>query len=220
MSLPTGITAGDLLFVFFGRDQSDTMTHPSGWWRHFDLLNGGARAIVYTRVADGSEGSTITATSTGADQSGHWSCRISNYSDSGDHFQMNTTSTEVSNGAADPPSLTPSGGAADYLWITGYHASGNDCDADVYPTNYSYLQFTQKYADGTLDEGGMAVAARQLNATTDNPSAFSMVTGNQRTPVTFTATISYLNQDAVLPWESAGEQVTGGWISRYRWATV
>jgi hypothetical protein len=208
-----------MLLILFGRDEDGgTWTHPSGWTTLISRLNGGSRTIVYWRIADGSEGSSITVSHTGTpDASGHWSCRITGYSGVGDHFQA-TASDQGLTTSPDPPSLTPTDGAADYLWICGYHASGNDSDADAFPANYTHLTFTQKYADGTLSEGGLAVAARQLNAASEDPGTFSLVTNNGRTPTPFTAAITFLRNRAVLPWESAGE-VDLAWISRYRFAS-
>src|SRR5580765_342760 len=63
VNLPTGIVAGNLLVVVFGGSAAATLTWPAGWTQ---FLTGGATGAVLNaayKLADGSEGSTITVTS-------------------------------------------------------------------------------------------------------------------------------------------------------------
>jgi hypothetical protein len=60
-NMPSGITPGDLLIAFVGASgTSQTITTPSGWTLIESDVNGSARFAAYSRVADGSEGSTQT----------------------------------------------------------------------------------------------------------------------------------------------------------------
>ena len=57
-NLPSGIASGDLLIAFVGAANAADITTPSGWAQIEKTLNGNARFAAYSRVADGSEGST------------------------------------------------------------------------------------------------------------------------------------------------------------------
>jgi hypothetical protein len=63
--LPTGYAAGDLLFLFIVHNDFTYPTTPSGWtvasrWQQ------GYRFVVFRREADGSEGASVTVTTTAA----------------------------------------------------------------------------------------------------------------------------------------------------------
>ena len=66
-------------------------------------------------------------------------------------------------GASDPPSLTPSWGAFDTLWLAigGYFSDGSSASAP--PTNYISL----------LTSGDLASAQRNLHAVSENPGVFT-----------------------------------------------
>jgi hypothetical protein len=72
----------------------------------------------------------------------------------------------------DPGSLTPSWGAANTLWIAyvGYDAAGSTASVSAYPTNYDNNQVDA----GDNATVGYAQATRNLNATSDDPAAFTL----------------------------------------------
>lgn len=180
INLPSGITTGDLLIVVFGLDfTSATVTWPLGWTQIAEGTGDGAnrgRGFVGYRVADGTEGytgtgDTISITTSASDESAAVSLRISA------HGQSNSVAPAIANSnggggdAVDPPNLAPAGGAADYLWIAS-RTSRNGSDVTVYPTNYT---------NGTENSNTGAVSAatceRQLNASSEDPGAFSVDIG-------------------------------------------
>jgi len=169
VNLPANISAGDLLIVFFSCDANETVTWPTGdgWASIFHQTNANTLDIGY-KIADGTEGATITVTTGSAEQSAHISYRIT-----GNHRYL---APEVSTGATgnstspNPDSLTPTGGAKDYLWIA---VEGN-ADGDVasaYPSNYTNGQTN---AVGTTAGANIAVARRELNASSEDPVAFTI----------------------------------------------
>jgi hypothetical protein len=169
VNLPANISAGDLLIVFFSCDANETVTWPigDGWASIFHQTNANTLDIGY-KIADGTEGATITVTTGSAEQSAHISYRIT-----GNHRYA---APEVSTGATgnstspNPDSLTPTGGAKDYLWIA---VEGNDAGeaASAYPSNYTNGQTN---AVGTTGGANIAVARRELNASSEDPAAFTI----------------------------------------------
>jgi hypothetical protein len=198
VALPSGIVSGEILFVFFVNVQGSPTTQPAGWSMPFSAQHDGThRESLIWKFADGSEGASITVLTSSGDVSGHWSARIGNV-EAGTDTVVFTTAQQVGTRFPNPPSLTVPWGLQPNLWLAMYGASGNDSDASAFPANYTYapagtnLPFTQKFADGTLKEGGMAVVARQLEAETEDPGSFTVVTLNNRAPQS--ATVS------ILPW--------------------
>jgi hypothetical protein len=161
VSLPASISAGDLLVVFFGVF-TGTVTTPTGW-TSLDALSGWYKFLY--RVADGSEGATLAVATGSSTVAIHLSYRIT-----GQHAstapEVGTRATATS-ANPNPPSLDPAGwGAEDTLWIVFNNADGSDTTG--YPASYSngIATFTGSTA------GGMA--ARQLNATSEDPGTFTL----------------------------------------------
>ncbi len=171
VSLPAGISAGDLLIVGIALNAvvSDTITFPTGWTDRLDpAYVAGLRLKAASRVADGAEGSTITVTSGNAARASHLAYRITG--------QMPVVAPEASTGATgtgdpDPDSLTSSSGAKNFLWIAigGVDSVGG---VAVNPPNYGLSQLRS----GTLNTD-LYIAGRNLNAATENPGIFDVVVG-------------------------------------------
>ena len=166
VSLPSGIVSGNLLLLFIDTNTATTVTGPSGWTELWAQSSGPYLRRGYYRQADGTEGTTVTFSTSVASQSVHISYRISG---------AENPSTQVPEAAVlgaggsgttiDPPSLTPTGGAKDYLWIAGAsHNSASSGAVNAAPTNYSSL-LTSTVA--TLVGNG--TAQRNLNAASENP---------------------------------------------------
>lgn len=162
VSLPAGITAGDELIVIFGIKRG-SITTPSGW----TLLHNSGPApqpeiAIYRKVASGSEGSTVSITTSLSEISNHYTFRLSGAGAT----EVGTVATGSST-APDPTSLTPVGGALDYLWIAAQVNNGGSTTG--YPTNY-----TNGAAVEAGGESYVAVARRELNASSENPGAFTL----------------------------------------------
>lgn len=170
MNLPTGIQAGDFLIIFWvNAGSSANYSAPAGWSAPSRLTFGsGTRDSWFSRrVADGTEGSSVTMTSSNSTNSGYMSLRISN---SNNQLERTPQASEITGTSTNPnpPSLSPSWGAEDYLWIA-YTCINDDNTFSVYPTDYS---------NGDYQFGGtsktIAYATRQLNASSEDPGTFTM----------------------------------------------
>ena len=160
VNLPSGIVSGNLLIVAFLSDPDKTITFPAGWTKVYDdqSLNTVQFAVAFRR-ADGTEGATITVTTSGGPttDSAHNSYRITGHHTTSDPEASADSGGENTN--PDALILTPSWGAEDTLWIVtyGWQVSGTH---SAYPTNYSGSQ---------ISVNGCASATRDLNATSENP---------------------------------------------------
>jgi hypothetical protein len=164
VSLPTGIVNGNKLIVAFVCDGQETPGWPAGWTQIAIRSTTGLTTECRERAADGTEGATITVTTTAAAEAGHRSWRITG------HHASSPTEGDTSSGAAgttaDPPNLIPSWGADDTLWIAVAGRDINTATISSYPTNYT---------DGFTGQNGRVIstAERQLNAASEDPGVFT-----------------------------------------------
>lgn len=166
VNLPSGIVSGNLLLVFFTGYACGTITFPSGWTQLFSGAETYMKLEGWYRIADGTEGSTITVTTLKA-WTNNTSYRITAYSGTP---EAGTASTGI-DANPNPPNLAPSWGAFNTLWFaaigTTAHAS---CSA--YPTNYTDGRFDAYDIGGS--GVGLGSARRELNAISDDPGTFTV----------------------------------------------
>ncbi len=173
VNLPSGIVSGDLLVVEFSYALPNTTTFPAGWTNFITRNNGnGIRTDAAWRDADGTEGASITVTTNdNATRSDHAVYRISGAED------PDTQAPEVSTGATgtdaspDPDSLTPTGGAKDYLWIALMGSDDASDDITAGPTSYTNLLVGENGSSLAIH---VASAERQLNASSEDPGTFTL----------------------------------------------
>lgn len=169
VTMPSGIAAGDLLIVVLSHGTSlVTWGTPGGWTA---LAFGQSNAIFY-RIATGSESSTYTFTPSVAGILTASAWRITgSHASAAPEVQSTNSSTSTKN--ADPPSLTPSWGSAKNLWITVFGVVNNPLSLSFtsYPAGYS-LNNTA-VSSGTSLSGCHFIAARKLEATTEDPGTYA-----------------------------------------------
>lgn len=161
VALPASIAAGDELIVAFAA-KGTTFNLPSGWTELYNSGSAFPGLFVIRREADGGEGATLTVTTGGSQKSAHASYRISGAVAS--EISTAATGTSVN---PDPPSLTPSGGALDYLWLA-IDSNEGGATVSAYPTNYTD-GFQSANPGETIES-----ARRELNAASENPGTFTI----------------------------------------------
>lgn len=182
IAMPATVNDGDLLITILSNDGPATVTTPANWnllgsTVHSSNTN---RLSNYYKIAVGTEGGTTVdfVTSVAEEAVGHV-YRISNW--------HGTTPPEIGTAAdaastlPNPPTLTPSWGAADTLWLAGYGADATETTS-VYPTNYTNGQTDSTPAGGSCTLGS---ARRELNATSDDPGTFTISASEQWIAQTF-----------------------------------
>jgi hypothetical protein len=175
-NLPSYV-AGDLLVAFACVQPSSTATITSfgGWTQVYQTANGASAAKqgVFYKVA-ASEGTTISAT---VDVSSRLLSVI--YSITTGTYSGTPEGTSVADPGAsaspNPPSLTPTGGSARYLWLVAC-SQDNSNPATVLPTGFS-SQFDAVLA-GT-NRPSMSTCQQALVASSLDPSAFTITTSSR-----------------------------------------
>jgi cellulose synthase/poly-beta-1,6-N-acetylglucosamine synthase-like glycosyltransferase len=193
LTLPTGIQSGDLLiamlsgFIGSGSTAVD-ISWPSGWTEFFEqdaststlhLAVAGAY-----RQADGTEGTSITVTTNVSVLAAHNAYRITGAADPSvrppEAASVGYTDTATN---IDPPSLSPTGGAKDYLWlaVAAWRRTGRVASTD--PTNYTNA--IEASSAGGASGTKLRSLRRQLNASSEDPSQFTLdLTSERRAAVT------------------------------------
>ena len=171
--MPSGIQSGDLLLIFWAdRDVNSTLSTPSGWTPLYNTDNSNYRAACYYRIANGTEGSTVTMTTSSNERSTHNTYRI----------QVGTyTGVPIASSAATGTSTTPNppslntGSSDNYLWIAASHSEGA-ATANSAPTNFTNL-ISAVNTTGTSNSNRysiMATARRNLATQTLDPGTFTL----------------------------------------------
>jgi hypothetical protein len=130
-SLPSSIAAGELLLLCCA--SANPLNTPSGWSVLAATSNN--RCAVFQKTATGSEGATVTVSNaSGTNTAAAVSYRISGWSD----VEAATADSGVSLEAnPNPPSLTPSWGAAKTLWLTPMGCNRlSSFSISAYPSGY------------------------------------------------------------------------------------
>jgi hypothetical protein len=170
VTLPASIVAGNLLMLSLVIDATgNSITTPAGWTTLVTQNSSGVTSSIIYKTATGSEGATVTVTSTSAKMAAI-GYQISGWQGTPEN------STVATGGTANPNSgsLTPSWGSADDLFLSVALIHGL-VTTSVYPTNY-----TNGLTQGTTSTNAATVASaqRQLTAASDDPSAFTISAGN------------------------------------------
>ena len=174
VTMPAGITTGDLLITVIGIDLAATITF-TGWTVLYDVENTGVQGAAYYRIADETEGATQTFTTGGANEQSANTCyRISGYSGTP---EIGTTATGSSN-TPNPPIVTPSGGEGAYLFLACASHDNGSLFATEWPDDYRDWQTNSRA--NTAGGAGVLVAALENNLiTSSNPTSFRISGGEQ-----------------------------------------
>lgn len=169
MDLPSGIQSGDRLVLvvgwFTGLGTGD-ITTPSGWSRVVGTAANDS-PHVYTKIANGSEGSTVSITFSGLSGIYGMAYRITG---AGAGIEGATKSTG-SGTTATFPSLSPSWGAAKTLWIAIGWVNTNGTPNMPAPTSYS------NRLSATIAGPIMSTSERQNNTGTEAPGSVNASSG-------------------------------------------
>lgn len=167
--LPSGIEAGDGLIVLMRA--SSAPSTPAGWSSLASRSSSGVTTI-FSRIADGSEGATV------AISFGISSSRAASIA----HRITGITKESVTRLAAafagsntlDPPSLTPSWGSANNLWLALASTRRTDNAFTAAPASYGDLiEQESNPSNSSTAMMRVASATRQVAGSPENPGVFS-----------------------------------------------
>lgn len=169
VTMPSGVASGDLLVMLVTADGGPTLS-ATGWTVLFQEPIVADTCGVLYRIADGTEGSTQNLDCSVSEAVSVITLRIIDW--------HGTTPPEVgtrgtgNSTAPNAPSLSPSWGAEDTLWLAVAHWQ-NAANVSAYPSSYTSGTFVS--GTGATD-GSVAYASRQLNASSEDPGAFTIST--------------------------------------------
>jgi len=177
VNLPAGIVAGNVLVALHRCAVAGAIGWPTGWTELKDASVDAAddqQALAY-RKADGNEGTTMTVTQgNGKFASIVW--RITGAEDPAVQAPEVSADATGTSATPDPASLTPTGGAKDYLWLWlgGWEGEQTSPPAGN-PTNYSNPDGANSGTGGAIATNcRVAGASRQLNAASEDPPSWTI----------------------------------------------
>jgi hypothetical protein len=182
ISLPSGITSGELLVVVLGtRNQSATSNLS---WSGITLNLGGANTDpalgagiwCYWRVCDGSEPSSANITA--PTQTIRATARA--YRISGAQSLEASAVAPGSTLTPDPPSLTPSWGSADTLWGAFCYNFNGTLNTTGSPANYTAGSVFPNVAGAST----LGYGLRELAASSEDPGSFTFATASNSAALT------------------------------------
>lgn len=180
VDLPSTINSGNLIYINFAIGESAfTITTPSGYTNLWQDTRGSfVRGGDYLKVADGTEGGTQVNFVTSGSIRGAAQARVfTSWYGSLNGVEAGSSVNDASD-SPDPPSITPSWGALNTMFIAVGMASDDDETVSSWPTNYDDSQ-TDTIAGGGTDQGTTVMTAtRNLNSTSDDPGTFTL-TGSE-----------------------------------------
>jgi hypothetical protein len=169
VTIPGTFAAGDLLLIHHAVEDGAAVATPAGWVKRYAGTNLPSSVFFY-RWADGSEGGTVTVTSTGTTAYAYWSARVVG-ADPAKNPEAGTV-VEVTTANPNPPSLTPSWGSEKTLWLVALAAQGTRT-VSAYPANYTGNQ-SEVTSGTTATDARSAIATRELQAASEDPGTFTM----------------------------------------------
>lgn len=167
--MPATIEAGDLLLMFLSVDGNPTITTPSGWSLLATTTSGSAvRGGIYYKTAVGNEDSGVVAVAVSASEA--VAAYVVALSLAGTPQASAAVTGDSEN--PDPPNLTPSGGALDWLWFAVCMTDAGDGDVQSVPSSYT------ERSVGSDNSINIGVGSRELNASSENPGTFDLLDTN------------------------------------------
>lgn len=158
VTLPSSITANNLLLVFFAMDGGeevmiDTSYSGTNWSIYTRYISTYHTAGIIVKIAEGGGNDALQLTTDNAEAGSFIALQISGII-TGIPISFSTPSYTTSSNM-DPPSLTPGFGEQDYLWIVFGSLHNNICASGA-PTNFGNL--ITSFCGGTGP--GCSVASR------------------------------------------------------------
>lgn len=177
VAMPATVNAGDLLIVMAskGLAANATITTPAGWTIITSRSTGAQaeRTASYYKIAAGTEGGTTVNFATG-DSCG-LACRI--YRITVWHGVTPPEGVDAASASGDPPTVTPSWGSDDNLYIAYFGWSVSSLTPSAGPSGYSNFGTTVAVNSGN-DRGRITTADLNATSSSENPGVFTGGTTN------------------------------------------
>jgi hypothetical protein len=178
VTLPASIAAGDLIVICMNIGSTGaTLNAHADYTELLDESAANGLKILYRKAVGGESNPTlVTSAST---RSAEITFRISGAADPATQAPQIGSTATGSTVNPDPPSITPTGGSKDYLFIALFSQNGEEADDDTWatasPTGYTPNPPYQKTGGvaGTNLGGIIAACAKAATATSEDPGTFT-----------------------------------------------
>ena len=174
INLPSGITAGDVLWMRVRTGINPTVHLTPSGWEVAEQANSTAMISWFYRVADGNEGATVTLNVTSDGTTPRTTTgnaivsRLSGVAtNEATWYAINYT------GSTSGPDVTAPWGAMANLFITDYSSRYSDWAVTAVPSNYADLRFNPQ-GSSSIDTTAVASAHRFLEAASDTVGAWTI----------------------------------------------
>lgn len=178
VNLPGSLVVGNLIVILLDKGSTAATVNAVADWSEVVDENSGNGLYVLCHEVNGSEGSTLTLTTSASTRSAEISYQISGAA--APFVQLPELSTVATGTSVNPnaTTCTPTGGAKDYLWLTFFGSAGEEADDDTWvtgtPTSFTNLLQKSCGTAGTNLGGLIGSAQQQLNAASLDAAQFTM----------------------------------------------
>lgn len=176
VTMPSGVASGDLLVAFIAENGAhagaSAPVFPAGWTRVLDGNANNVTAAWAYKVSDGTEGASITVTTTDSEQTASTVYRIEGHDSSTTAPQSLTYFNSGTNNTPNADNLTPTGGAKDYLWLWCCGADSGYIITTL-PASFTNLE-TSDSGSGANTSAAMSTGRMELNAASHNAAAATL----------------------------------------------
>jgi len=182
IALPDNAAVGDLMLIAIRTGQTVTVTWPASpaWVELFEDgsdASNDVTAVAYRRV-DGTEGwgdtgNTIDLTLSSSVKSAYVAYKISGAIDPATQAPQHSTVTVGTGATIDPVSLTPTGGAKDYLWLLVATYDGVEVVGTA-PSGYSNAVTGASSTGAASGNASVACCQRAANAASEEPGTWTI----------------------------------------------
>ena len=185
VTMPQNIITGDLLIMILKTGSTGTVTTPTGWTLLASRSSTG-NSYVFYKISDGSENTHVDVTAT--------SCHVSAITYRISNYEGLPEASFAATNVNDPPSLTTSWSSTKNLFIAACTTRNSNNAFTVAPTGYSTLVTVGDPSNASANHIRLASASKEVNAATDDPSAFT-TTGTLDNPHSVTIAVKGLTTD-------------------------
>jgi hypothetical protein len=163
--------AGDLLVVLLNiASSAATFTPPAGTWNSATPRAQGANSLhIFWKAADGSEGSSITFTSSESARRAAIVWRIK----AGTWGAVAAETSAAASGNPNPPSLAPGWGVANILWLAVGTTARANTDFTAFPFADNQTEATNTSAGVGTARAAIAACSAEIAADSADPGAFT-----------------------------------------------
>lgn len=185
ITLPSGIVAGELLFVVAHTDDlasASGMSASAGWTEVCDIANTSYhRLAAYSKIAEGSDSLTITL-STSSERLNYICWRISG---ARAVHASSATATGFST-SHNTPTCAPGVGTKDFLWIAvAGELSGGDTTYSSFPSGYGNTNNMPAFTRSSTVVHLLGSCEKTANGSSEYPGAFTAATNSYYIANTF-----------------------------------